>query len=347
MTKTDAPLGRVRNWDEFQHYGGRRNLVWLKLYPRIFFDPEFIELSDAQRYHVIACFMIALQTGNEFPLDEQYLGSVFNATTRVNVKALLASKFIEEVNPASNAASKKRGEKKKKRGEKKREENVDWTMTEWNEVAKALSLPLITAMTNPRTTAARARVKQFGVDEVRRAIHAPDESQFLQGKKSDRPWKATYDWMMKPSNMTKVLEDSYRDHGLPKRRTKTEIEDDERRTQLMRHITEYRAAMLEAVMDETPAIKTLAKDHAKNVNGLVRSKLKATVMEGRFYELHDQFIEDVYSTLDDEKTKGVDEEVAKWSERGVKDSTHRRKLVQELLGLPDPTDFEIEDDENH
>lgn len=343
MTKDDTPLGRVRNWDEFQHYGGKRNLVWLKLYPRIFFDPEFIKLTDAQRYHVIACFMVALQTGNEFPLDEEYLGRVFNATTRVNIKALLASRFIEDINPASNVASKKREEKKKRREEKKREENVNWTMEEWNEVATELGLATITAMTNPRTSSAKARIKQFGEDEVRRAINAPRESAFLQGKKTDRRWKVTFDWMMKPSNMTKVLEDSYRDHDLPKRRSKKQIEDDERRTQLMQHIERYSNALLRAIIPLSGPIQDEAVRHADRLAKLIATKESKVDIVGEFFKLHDRFIKEVYLLLPKPVIEEIDGMTAQAAKLGTKVTTYRRKLIEERCKLPDPLDFEIDD----
>lgn len=39
-----------------------------------------------------------------------------------------------------------------------------------------------------------------------------EESEFLKGK-NERHWTATFDWLMKPNNMTKVLEGNYRNKG--------------------------------------------------------------------------------------------------------------------------------------
>lgn len=97
--------GHVRNWDEYQHYSGRNN-TWLKLYPRILRDPSFVALPDAVRFHVIGCFMLALETDNLFALDPIYLAGVLNTTEPVDVGLLLDSGFI-----ASGRASNKRLDK--------------------------------------------------------------------------------------------------------------------------------------------------------------------------------------------------------------------------------------------
>lgn len=54
-----------------------------------------------------------------------------------------------------------------------------------------------------------ARIKQYGVDDVLKAIDNIRHSDFLQGKHSGRPWQITFDWFVLPSNFPKVLEDNY------------------------------------------------------------------------------------------------------------------------------------------
>ena len=54
-----------------------------------------------------------------------------------------------------------------------------------------------------------ARIKQYGVDDVLKAIDNIRNSDFLQGKASKRPWVITFDWFVLPNNFPKVLEGQY------------------------------------------------------------------------------------------------------------------------------------------
>lgn len=55
-----------------------------------------------------------------------------------------------------------------------------------------------------------ARIKQYGVDQVIRAIESVPNSSFLMGK-TKKQFKLTFDWLVKPNNFPKVLEGNYLD----------------------------------------------------------------------------------------------------------------------------------------
>jgi hypothetical protein len=96
-------------------------------------------------------------------------------------------------------------------------QDVAWCAAVWNDVAKANGLPVVRVMSAQRARVARRRIAQHGVAMVRRALEAPGTSKFLRGAvpttngTGEGPWKATFDWMMKLDNMTKVLEGNYDD----------------------------------------------------------------------------------------------------------------------------------------
>lgn len=46
---------QVKNWDLFQHYK-RRNPPWIRLYCNLDFDEDFMALTDAQKWHLVACW---------------------------------------------------------------------------------------------------------------------------------------------------------------------------------------------------------------------------------------------------------------------------------------------------
>lgn len=53
-----------------------------------------------------------------------------------------------------------------------------------------------------------SRIKQYGIEEVLRALENVRNSDFLQGKNS-RNWQITFDWFVLPNNFPKVLEGNY------------------------------------------------------------------------------------------------------------------------------------------
>lgn len=54
-----------------------------------------------------------------------------------------------------------------------------------------------------------ARLKQYGIDDVLKAIDNIRHSDFLQGKHNGKQWQITFDWFVLPSNFPKVLEGNY------------------------------------------------------------------------------------------------------------------------------------------
>ncbi len=57
-----------------------------------------------------------------------------------------------------------------------------------------------------------ARIREYGLEEVLRAVENVKSSRFLQGKvKNSRKWIFDFDWFVRPSNFPKVLEGNYTD----------------------------------------------------------------------------------------------------------------------------------------
>jgi hypothetical protein len=54
------------------------------------------------------------------------------------------------------------------------------------------------------------RIKEYGVDEVLRAIENVRASRFLNGD-NKKGWQVTFDWFVHPSNFSKVLDGNYAD----------------------------------------------------------------------------------------------------------------------------------------
>lgn len=60
-----------------------------------------------------------------------------------------------------------------------------------------------------RYTMLRARIREYGIDDVLAAIDNIKSSDFLQGKHSGKSWQITFDWFVRPNNFPKVLEGNY------------------------------------------------------------------------------------------------------------------------------------------
>ena len=72
--------------------------------------------------------------------------------------------------------------------------------------------PAVIKLIETRKRAIKARLKDYGLDEIKRAFSLAGQSDFLKGSSG---WQASFDWLMKPANMTKVLEGNYTNRASP------------------------------------------------------------------------------------------------------------------------------------
>jgi uncharacterized phage protein (TIGR02220 family) len=81
----------------------------------------------------------------------------------------------------------------------------------YNEICKSLSK--CTAMSEARKKCIKARLSSgYKVEDFKRLFEKAEASSFMKGANS-RNWRATFDWLIKDSNMAKVLDGNYDDHA--------------------------------------------------------------------------------------------------------------------------------------
>ena len=70
------------------------------------------------------------------------------------------------------------------------------------------SLPKVLKLSDSRKKAIKARLNDFGLEDIKRSFVLTEQSDFLKGTNAN-DWQAGFDWLMKPANLTKVLEGNY------------------------------------------------------------------------------------------------------------------------------------------
>ena len=72
------------------------------------------------------------------------------------------------------------------------------------------SLPKVKTLSDSRKRAIKSIVKKYGVEQIKEAFKMVEQSDFLTGKKDSSSWNANFDWIMKDSNMAKILDGNYK-----------------------------------------------------------------------------------------------------------------------------------------
>ena len=73
-----------------------------------------------------------------------------------------------------------------------------------------VSFPAIRSLSEARKKAIRARLNTYSIEDFKTMFEKAEQSSFLKGS-NERSWTATFDWLIKDSNMAKVLDGNYED----------------------------------------------------------------------------------------------------------------------------------------
>lgn len=74
--------------------------------------------------------------------------------------------------------------------------------------ATCVSFPRAVVLSNARKKAIKARLRTYTIKDFEQLFKKAEASNFLKGA-NDRNWSATFDWLIKDSNMAKVLGGNY------------------------------------------------------------------------------------------------------------------------------------------
>ena len=101
-------------------------------------------------------------------------------------------------------------EKEKIKDKEKEKIQYNVVVDDYNRICA--NLPKVTALSDARKKAIKARINKYGCDGVMKAFRKASESDFLNGT-NGRNWRANFDWIMKDANMAKILDGNYDNRG--------------------------------------------------------------------------------------------------------------------------------------
>jgi hypothetical protein len=85
---------RIRNWEKYQHYKDRFP-PWIKLHRGILREHKYFILTEIERCHLVGLFLVAAETGNKIPNDQQWLRVQLSTSKPVNLDRLVDTEWLE------------------------------------------------------------------------------------------------------------------------------------------------------------------------------------------------------------------------------------------------------------
>lgn len=131
-----------------------------------------------------------------------------NVTCNVTVTECNAT---EEERDKEEDIERDKEEDKEKEKDKDKEQgsikiNYQKVVDMYNETC--VSLPRVHSLSDARRKAIRARLNTYSLDDLQKVFDKAEASSFLKGG-NGRNWTATFDWLLKDSNIAKVLDGNY------------------------------------------------------------------------------------------------------------------------------------------
>jgi predicted phage replisome organizer len=91
-------------------------------------------------------------------------------------------------------------------GEKSKKVDYELVARMYNDTC--VSFPRITTLSDARKKAIKARLNKYSLEDLQRLFTLAEASDFLKGD-NKRNWSANFDWLIKDSNIAKVLDGNY------------------------------------------------------------------------------------------------------------------------------------------
>lgn len=111
--------------------------------------------------------------------------------------------------PVTNCYTEKEREKEKEiEIEREKREKIDYELIARMYNDTCVSFPRLTTLSDARKKAIKARLNKYSLEDLQTLFTLAEASDFLKGD-NKRNWSANFDWLMKDSNIAKVLDGNY------------------------------------------------------------------------------------------------------------------------------------------
>ena len=136
---------------------------------------------------------------------------------RAKEKALTGNNVTDTLLPVTNCYTeiekeKEREKEKEIETEKSESKKVDYELIVRMYNDTCVSFPRLTTLSDARKKAIKARLNKYSIEDIQRAFNLAEASDFLKGN-NGRNWSANFDWIIKDTNIAKILDGNYNNHG--------------------------------------------------------------------------------------------------------------------------------------
>lgn len=144
---------------------------------------------------------------------------------RAKEKALTGNNVTNALPPVTDCYTEKEIEREKEKEkeieiekekeieiEKSESKKVDYELIARMYNDTCVSFPRLTTLSDARKKAIKARLNKYSIDDIQRAFTLAEASDFLKGN-NGRNWSANFDWIIKDTNIAKILDGNYNNHG--------------------------------------------------------------------------------------------------------------------------------------
>jgi hypothetical protein len=137
---------------------------------------------------------------------------LYQAQRRANQRALVAQSSDSQTTQSSYVAISEEDIEEDKEIDIDKEKRVDCQQIADLYNSICTSFPKLRSLSDSRRKAIKARLNTYSLEDFQTVFENAESSSFLKGS-NDRNWTATFDWLIKDTNMVKVLEGNYADKG--------------------------------------------------------------------------------------------------------------------------------------
>jgi predicted phage replisome organizer len=130
---------------------------------------------------------------------------------RAKKRELLEAQETDKALQCNTRVTECNTEKRERREEREKEksrERVDYELVARMYNDTCVSFPRLTTLSEARKKAIKARLNKYSLEDIQRVFDLAEASDFLKGNNA-RNWSATFDWLMKDTNIAKVLDGNY------------------------------------------------------------------------------------------------------------------------------------------